>query len=150
MVRRLILPHVLLWCIQVEGRIQWTDCTKQSNVVKGFTIEECRNEPCTLKAGQTLTGTMVFEPAQAFPVIVPWVRVTGPLGFKQWIKFPSPYVDGCKFTTPSCPVQPGSFYTIDIQTKVPNRKYNNKVQIALFDQGSEIIACVQLHLLIQV
>ncbi|KER28051.1 hypothetical protein T265_05033 [Opisthorchis viverrini] len=95
---------------------------KQPNVVKGFTIEECRNEPCTLKTGQTLTGSMVFEPTHEFPAIVPWVRVTGTLGLNYWIKFPSPYVDGCKFTTPPCPIKSGSFYTIDIQTKVPKRK----------------------------
>ncbi|GAA57281.1 hypothetical protein CLF_112467, partial [Clonorchis sinensis] len=79
---------------------------------------------------------MVFEPTKKFLTIVPWVRVTGHFGLIYWSKFPSPYVDGCSFTEPPCPVQPGRFYTTTIQTKVPNKQYNNKVQIALSDQNS--------------
>ncbi|RWS20870.1 Der f 2 allergen-like protein [Leptotrombidium deliense] len=121
---KLLILCVLAFCgITFAKLVSKTDCGKGE--VQSLDIDPCTTDPCNLKAGQTVTFTLVFISNQN--------STTAVLGGSASVKVPPfNYVMTLMNFPPtslcdsiSCPIVSGITYTATYTITLPNQKANN-------------------------
>ncbi|OON17724.1 hypothetical protein X801_06435, partial [Opisthorchis viverrini] len=104
-----------------------------------LSIDKCPKEPCTVMRTERLTVTMEFVSTSNAESVIGWqaIWIYPIFAKRKWTKLSNV----CANMKPTCPLKSGITYQIKMDVTAPFGKYNDPIEVALYDEDNNALAC---------
>lgn len=153
---RLRLVLFITWCYyltlcvsrSMAKQVKFKDCGSAEGQIQSIDVVPCSADPCVLKIGTSITGTLTFIPKEVVTrgQVKAWAIVSG-----FHVPIPPPGgKDVCENYGVTCPLKPGIALRVTIKEYLmsyfPTGKITLKLQVT--EQNSKILFCFELPLIL--
>lgn len=131
----------------VGTRIKFSKCpeeTQSFGTVVSVDITPCPSDPCVLKKGSVVNGTVAFK-SQEQITNASLIKVYGKLPSLSWLPFPLDQPKACTGHGLECPLKPNVEYkaviSLEIKTMYPSTQLIAKME--MLDQNGKYVFCFE-------
>lgn len=139
----LVVFATVFWHTASSKSINYTDCGSKEAKIESLDITPCDDDPCRLKIGTAITGTLTFSAKDSFS----GGRVKAVVN--DYFPLPVP-ADACKGYGIQCPVKNGQTVHLVATEKIENYYPRTKLLVRgeLSDLFGNTVVCIEANVVI--